>query len=95
MQRSQIPARHGGCLLDRHIGSEKRLLRITADYREGASGLVDLLNSAQVLWYIPVVFFQSKEDTREILMMIGRQDEAYIDVVPLRGGYRPKRLKSK
>ena len=28
-------------------------------------------------------------------MMIGRQDEAYIDVVPLRGGYRPKRLKSK
>ena len=74
---------------------KKRLLRITADYREGASGLVDLLNSAQVLWYIPVVFFQSKEDTREILMMIGRQDEAYIDVVPLRGGYRPKRLKSK
>jgi DNA excision repair protein ERCC-4 len=28
-------------------------------------------------------------------MMIGRQDEAYSDVVPLRGGYRPKRLKSK
>jgi DNA excision repair protein ERCC-4 len=28
-------------------------------------------------------------------MMIGRQEETYIDVVPLRGGYRPKRLKSK
>jgi DNA excision repair protein ERCC-4 len=27
--------------------------------------------------------------------MIGRQDEIYMDVVPLRGGYRPKRLKSK
>ena len=161
--------------MDRHIGSEKRLLRITADYREETSGLVDLLKkedvfvevkkvlygdyiindsitierktandflmsivdgrlfrqlsnlkkycanpilliegnpyetdlnfdpmaikgaliSAQVIWYIPVVFSQSKEDTREILMMIGRQDEAYIDVVPLRGGYRPKRLKSK
>lgn len=27
--------------------------------------------------------------------MIGRQDETCLDVVPLRGGYRPKRLKSK
>ena len=161
--------------MDRHIGSQKRLLRITADYREEASGLVDLLKkedvfvevekvlygdyiindsisierktandflvsiidgrlfkqlsnlkkycvnpilliegnpyetdlkfdpmaikgaliSAQVIWYIPVVFSQYREDTRDILMMIGKQDEAYIDVVPLRGGYRPKRLKSK
>ena len=27
--------------------------------------------------------------------MIGKQDEAFSDVIPLRGGYRPKRLKSK
>jgi len=27
--------------------------------------------------------------------MIGRQEEACMDVVPLRGGYRPKRLKSR
>jgi len=27
--------------------------------------------------------------------IIGKQTESYIDVVPLRGGYRPKRLKSK
>jgi len=27
--------------------------------------------------------------------MIGRQEEACVDVVPLRGGYRPKRLKSR
>lgn len=53
------------------------------------------LISAQVIWYIPVIFSRSKEDTRDILLMIGRQDETYIDVVPLRGGYRPKRLKSK
>ena len=51
--------------------------------------------SAQTMWYIPVVFSHSKEDTRDIFMMIGRQDETYMDVVPLRGGYRPKRLKSK
>jgi len=53
------------------------------------------LLSAQTIWYIPVVFSQSKEDTRDIFMMLGRQDETYMDVVPLRGGYRPKRLKSK
>jgi DNA excision repair protein ERCC-4 len=53
------------------------------------------LLSAQALWYIPMIFSRSKEDTRDILLMIARQDEAYIDVVPLRGGYRPKRLKSK
>ena len=53
------------------------------------------LISAEAIWYIPVVFSRTKEDTRDILMMIGRQEETYIDVVPLRGGYRPKRLKSK
>jgi DNA excision repair protein ERCC-4 len=53
------------------------------------------LLSAQAVWYIPIIFSRSREDTRDILLMIGRQDEAYMDVVPLRGGYRPKRLKSK
>ena len=51
--------------------------------------------SAQTIWYIPVIFSRSKEDTRDIIMMISRQDETYMDVVPLRGGYRPKRLKSR
>ena len=53
------------------------------------------LISAEAIWYIPVVFSHSKEDTKDIILMIGKQEEAYIDVVPLRGGYRPKRLKSK
>ena len=53
------------------------------------------LLSAQAVWYIPVIFSRSKEDARNIFLMIGRQDETYMDVVPLRGGYRPKRLKSK
>ncbi|MBW1717229.1 MAG: hypothetical protein JRF30_10450 [Deltaproteobacteria bacterium] len=53
------------------------------------------LVSAEAIWYIPVLFSRTKEDTRDIFMMIGRQEETYIDVVPLRGGYRPKRLKSK
>ena len=53
------------------------------------------LISAEAIWYIPVIFSHSKEDTKDIILMIGKQEEAYIDVVPLRGGYRPKRLKSK
>jgi len=53
------------------------------------------LISIQAIWYIPVIFSRSKKDTKDIFMMISRQDESYTDVVPLRGGYRPKRLKSK
>jgi Fanconi anemia group M protein len=53
------------------------------------------LISAQAIWYIPVVFSRTKEETKDIMLMIGKQEEACTDVVPLRGGYRPKRLKSK
>lgn len=53
------------------------------------------LISTQAIWYISVIFSRSKEDTKDIFMMISGQDESYTDVVPLRGGYRPKRLKSK
>jgi DNA excision repair protein ERCC-4 len=53
------------------------------------------LISTQTIWYVPVLFSRTKEDSRDILLMISRQVGVCIDVVPLRGGYRPKRLKSK
>ncbi|MBU0769217.1 MAG: hypothetical protein KJ687_09005, partial [Proteobacteria bacterium] len=53
------------------------------------------LISAKVIWYIPILFSCSKEDSVDIFMTIGRQVEINMDVMPLRGGYRPKRLKSK
>jgi ERCC4-type nuclease len=53
------------------------------------------LLSGQAIWYIPVIFSSSKEETRDIFLMLGRQEESNLDVVPLRGGYRPKRLKSR
>ena len=53
------------------------------------------LLSAQAIWYVPVIFSSSKEETRDILLMLGRQEENGPDVVPLRGGYRPKRMKSR
>jgi DNA excision repair protein ERCC-4 len=53
------------------------------------------LISTQAIWHIPVLLSRSKEDTRDTILMIGSQEEAHMDVVPLRGGYRPKRLKSR
>lgn len=53
------------------------------------------LLSVQTIWYIPVIFSGSKEDTRDILIMIGRQDDLHAESVSLRGGYRPKKLKSR
>jgi len=53
------------------------------------------LLSTQTIWYVPIIFSSSKEETRDIFLMLGRQEESSLDVVPLRGGYRPKRLKSK
>jgi DNA excision repair protein ERCC-4 len=51
--------------------------------------------SIQAIWYVPVISSRSKEETRDIMLMIGRQQESAADVVSLRGGYRPKRLKSR
>jgi len=53
------------------------------------------LVSTKVMWYVPVIFSRTKEDSRDFLLMISRQVGTCIDVAPLRGGYRPKRLRSK
>jgi DNA excision repair protein ERCC-4 len=53
------------------------------------------LLSTQAIWYVPVIFSSSKEETRDIFITLGRQEESSQDVVPLRGGYRPRRLKSR
>ncbi len=51
--------------------------------------------SVQAVWYTPVIFSLSTEHTRNILIMMGSQYDKDIDVVPLRGGYRPMRLRSR
>jgi len=53
------------------------------------------LISIQTIWYVPIIFSRTIEDSRDILLMISRQLGTSIDVVPLRKGYRPKRIKSK
>ncbi len=44
---------------------------------------------------IPVVYSTSPAHSCEIITMIIQQEEVSADVVPLRGGYRPKRLRSR
>jgi DNA excision repair protein ERCC-4 len=53
------------------------------------------LVSIQAMWYIPIVSSESILDTKNIFLRMGRQVESCSDVVRLRGGYRPKRLKSR
>jgi Fanconi anemia group M protein len=53
------------------------------------------LISTQVIWYVPVIYSRSKEDSANIMQMIGRQDASSRDKLVLRAGYRPKRLRSK
>ena len=53
------------------------------------------LISTQTIWYVPIIYSRSKEETKDIILMSGGQQEACMEVVPLRGGYRPKRLKSR
>jgi Fanconi anemia group M protein len=53
------------------------------------------LLSCQVVWQLPVHFTGSVEETADTLVAIGRQAEKHDDVVLLRSGYRPKRLRSR
>lgn len=53
------------------------------------------LLSIQTIWYMPIIISRSKEDTRDMFIMIGKQDDAKAESVPIRSGYRPKKLKSR
>ena len=48
--------------------------------------------SLQVIWFIPVLFAKSKEETCQIFRFIGEQDHRKTSLVKLRPGYRPKKL---
>lgn len=51
--------------------------------------------SLQVIWYIPVLFSKSKEDTCRIFEMIGKQEQTQTNLLTLRHGYRSKKLITK
>lgn len=51
--------------------------------------------SCQVVWQLPVLFTHSVDETAHTLLAIGRQLEKHDDVILLRGGYRPRRLRTR
>lgn len=53
------------------------------------------LVSVQVIWHIPVLCASSREETRDLFLLMGRQTEKVSEEVIVRGGYRPRRLFSK
>jgi len=53
------------------------------------------LISVQTIWYIPVLFSRSKNESANILEVIGRQNQKNLNAVSLRDGYLPKKLKTK
>jgi DNA excision repair protein ERCC-4 len=65
-----------------------------SSYQFDRMAIKGALVSTQVIWYVPVIFSRTKEDSRDVLLMISRQVRSCIDVAPLRGSYRPKKLKS-
>lgn len=65
------------------------------DLHVDANAIRGAILSVQAIWHIPVILSESREDSIDIIMTIGRQHERHVDVVPLRGGYRPSLFKSK
>lgn len=51
--------------------------------------------SIQAIWYIPVLYSRCKDETRDILLTMAKQNGTQKEELILRHGYRPKRLHSK
>lgn len=65
------------------------------DFNFKHNAIKGALLSIQTIWYIPIIFSCSKDDTRDIFILIGKQDDSNAESISLRGGYRPKKLKSR
>ena len=44
---------------------------------------------------MPILYSRSNDESADILVVIGRQNQKNLDTVSLRNGYRPKKLKTK
>jgi ERCC4-type nuclease len=62
--------------------------RTDLDFHESA--IRGALVSTQAIWYVPVIYSRCKEETKDIMLLIGRQEEACRDVIPLRGAIDPR-----
>lgn len=53
------------------------------------------LTSVSAVWQVPVIYSSSTQDTASLLQILADQLKFQQDVLPLRGGYRPKRLRNR
>jgi len=53
------------------------------------------LLSVQVIWYVPVLHSKGIEHSKDILLTLGHQSLKYPNILNMRPGYQPKRLKAR
>ena len=53
------------------------------------------LTSVSAVWQVPVIYSSSTQDTASLLLILADQLKFKQDVLPLRGSYRPKRLRNR
>lgn len=63
---------------------------IGVDHRAVKGALIAI----QTSWQLPVIFTDSPKESCEAITTMARQSETFVDVMTLRGGYRPKRLQT-
>ena len=51
--------------------------------------------TVQTIYYLPVVYSRAKEETVQVMRHMAHLSEKNADTVPLRGGYRPRKLNSR
>ncbi|CAB5086737.1 hypothetical protein D3OALGA1CA_622 [Olavius algarvensis associated proteobacterium Delta 3] len=53
------------------------------------------LLSVQVIWYVPILHSKGIDHSKDILLTLGHQSIRYHNMLNMRHGYRPKRLKAR
>jgi Fanconi anemia group M protein len=65
------------------------------DLKVSRSAIQGALLSIQTIFYLPIVYTRSGEKSVEMMQLMARQIEKNTDVMPLRSGYRPRKLASR
>jgi Fanconi anemia group M protein len=59
------------------------------------SAIRGALLSVQTVWNVPVVYSRSVEDSIELMLIMAHQFKRLSSVMPLRSGYRPRRISTR
>jgi len=65
------------------------------NHKMSRRAILGALLSVKVAWQIPVIFAKNKEESVEILIMLGKQVGKKDTFIPYHNGYKPKRISNK